>query len=150
MTGTALAKVRLRVPPAAQKDVVGPDHGQGQQAVQAGAVGSGLRGGDPLPLHVPQDELPPRGPLLAGLTEAPQRVHPPRQMRVLLQVLRDRVVSAPLRRHPRPRTPAAQSLANLIQVRPEGAPGGLHGWTRTLDSFRPAGELNTNSSLKRA
>uniref|UniRef100_A0A8C7WXM0 Uncharacterized protein n=1 Tax=Oryzias sinensis TaxID=183150 RepID=A0A8C7WXM0_9TELE len=40
-------------------------------------------------------------------------------MRVLLQVLRDRVVSAPLRRHPRPRTPAAQSLANLIQVSQE-------------------------------
>lgn len=51
--------------PAAHEDVVGPHHGQGQQMVQ------------PIRLkvaHVPQDELPPRLPVLVALPVTPKRL----------------------------------------------------------------------------
>ena len=55
--------------PAAQENVIGPHHGQGQQPVQTAAGDSRLHSGESL--HVPQDELSPSQPLFPGLTVAP-------------------------------------------------------------------------------
>lgn len=76
---------RQRVSPAAEENVIGPHHGQGQQPVQAVAGDSLLHGGERL--HVPQDELPPSNPVFVGLTVAPEGLDPLSQLRVLVKVL---------------------------------------------------------------
>lgn len=87
------------VSPASQEDVVGPDHWEGQQLVQATAGHPGFHRGETL--HVPQDELSPGQPLLVGLTVALEGLHPPGHLRVLGQVLWNvDVISAPPLRHP--------------------------------------------------
>lgn len=87
------------VSPAAQEDVVGPDHWEGQQLVQATAGDSRLHCGKTL--HVPQYKLSACQPLLVGLTVAPEGLNPPGQLRVLGQVFRNvDVISAPPLRHP--------------------------------------------------
>lgn len=87
------------VSPAAQEDVVGPDHWEGQQLVQATAGDSGFHHRETL--HVPQYELSPGQPLLVGLTVAPKGLHPLGHLRVLGQVLWNvDVISAPPLRHP--------------------------------------------------
>ncbi len=84
--------------PAAEKNVIGPYRGQGEEPVQAAAGDSWLHCGERL--HVPQDELSPSKPLLIGLMIAPERIDPLGQLRVLAKVFRNNVLSTPLPRHP--------------------------------------------------
>lgn len=89
----------LLVSPAAQEDVVSPDHWERQQLVQVSAGDPRLHRGKTL--NVPQYELSSCQPLLVGLTVAPEGLHPPGQLRVLGEVFRNvGVISAPPLRHP--------------------------------------------------
>lgn len=71
--------------PAAEENVIGPDHGEREQPVQTAAGNFWLHCGESL--HVSQDELPPSEPLFVALTVAPESVDPLGQLRVLAQVL---------------------------------------------------------------
>lgn len=84
--------------PAAQEHVIGPDHGQRQQAVQAAAGGSRLHSREAL--HISQDKLSPGAPLFAGFAVAPEGVNPLGQMRILGQIFGNSVFIASLPRHP--------------------------------------------------
>jgi len=61
--------------PTAEEDVVGPDHGQRHQLVQVRVLEVA---------DVPQDEVPPRRPVLLALPVAAERVDLLRQSSVLL------------------------------------------------------------------
>lgn len=87
-----------RVLPAAQENVISPDHGQREQPVQAAAGDSWLHCRESL--HVPKDELSPSDPLLVAFTVASECFHPLGQLRILAQVLCNHVLSATLPRHP--------------------------------------------------
>lgn len=68
-------KTRCVYVPTAEEDIVGPDHGQGEQLVQLLELILG---------YVPQDELPPGLPVFVTLPVASKRFHLLSQSSVLL------------------------------------------------------------------
>lgn len=84
--------------PATEENVIGPDHRQREQPVHTAVGDSWLYCGKSL--YVSKDELSPSKPLFVALAVAPERVDPLGQLRVLAQVLRNYIFSAPLLCHP--------------------------------------------------